>query len=345
MPYVWFVLETASHIIKCPHPAATANLQGLSTSLQGGTPPIILEAIISGLRQWESTDCPSTIKSPAAGSRLPSLQAITLAFNQQTSIGWDSFHRSHVTSAWREEFSQHSRPKKPLTAWAMTRAQEKWMRLLIASIWTCSEKLWRFRNQVIHGQTKVLRIGKALALLHEKTHDLYHRFEHDPYMLPQSRRYLFNRSIQATLQMDRDALATWIRSVEEGLIAQEHREKLAAAGLSRTLFKFFTPKQRSPKKCHSRPTSIFDAPFSASYYKRNHGPWVGGTHCSQKGSKHTYRRRRVSAGSLVRRSQLDLKVGSKSLLQFGFKIRRNTRQSHAPVGKHEFSGTKVSTAP
>jgi hypothetical protein len=182
-------------------------------------------------------------------------------------------------------------PKETINSLGDDTSTEKWMRLLIVSIWTYSEKLWRFRNQVIHGQTKVLRIGKALALLHEKTDDLYHRFEHDPFMLPHSRRYLFNRSIQATLQMDRDALAAWIRSVEEGLIAQEHREKLAAAGLSRTLFKFFTPKQCSPKKCHSRPTSIFDAPFSASYYKRNHGPWVGGTHRSHKGSKHTYRRR------------------------------------------------------
>jgi hypothetical protein len=38
-------------------------------------------------------------------------------------------------------------------------------------------------------------------------------------------------------------------------------------------------------------------------------------------------------------------VGSKSLLQFGFELRRNTRQSHVPVGKQEFSGMKVSTAP
>jgi len=108
-------LETASHIFKCPRPGATATpqgaLHGLSTSLQGGTPPIILEAIISGLQQRESTDCPSMIKASAAGSRLPSLQAITLAFDQQTSMGWDSFHRGHVTSAWREAFSQHSRPK------------------------------------------------------------------------------------------------------------------------------------------------------------------------------------------------------------------------------------------
>jgi len=50
--------------------------------------------------------------------------------------------------------------------------------------------------------------------------------------------------------MGREAMAAWIRSVEESIYTREHREKLAAIALKRTLHNFFSYK-RTSKLPHS----------------------------------------------------------------------------------------------
>jgi hypothetical protein len=187
-------LETPSHVLKCPHSSAVSirqlAIEDLTKALQVRTPQLILEAVLSGLNQWAATDCPSTIKAPTAGSGLSSLKSVTSAFNMQTNIGWDSFQRVHVVSAWKDSFIHHYRPRKTLTPEAMALVADKWLRLVISSIRTYREKLWKYRNQVVHGQTELSRISKAMTLLHERIRSLYKQFEVDPFMLPQSRRYL-----------------------------------------------------------------------------------------------------------------------------------------------------------
>jgi hypothetical protein len=225
-------------------------------------------------------------------------------------------------------------------------AAKKWLCLVISSVWTYSEKLWRYRNQVVHGQTEISRISKALTLLHDRVRSLYKQFKEDPFMLPQSRRYLFNRPLPATLQMDHDGLAAWIRSVDEGLLTRVHREKLEEEALKRTLHQFLTPRSCSVRPRLNRLASIWQPPFSVPYYK---------THGIPVTRKVLQIKLRQSvpdslatlwlSQKLSKRSRATGPIGSRRLMDFGFSVVWNTRQSHAPVGQREFSGTKLSTAP
>jgi len=157
------------------------------TSIQKSTPSLVLEALVSGLTQWSTLSQSTTIRSPKVGSRLPSLQIINTAFDAQTSIGWEAFHRGHVTHLWKAAYQQHLRPQKPLTSSQLTFATEKWIKLVITSVWIYSKKLWKFRNQVTHGKMETFTISKAMRLLHDEVRALYEQFNNDPFMLPQTR--------------------------------------------------------------------------------------------------------------------------------------------------------------
>jgi hypothetical protein len=211
--------ETVDHVYKCQQSAAvahrTAALKSLSTSLQSGTPRVLLDVFLEGILQWSQTGNSTAIK--AHGSRLPSLRVITDAFNFQTELGWGSFHRGHIGVQWRDAYKQNYRPKKPLTDGKLELVADKWCRLVITTVWTYSEKLWKFRNQVVHGRTEVNKTSKAMAQLTASATTLYEQFATDPYMLPASRNYLFHRPLSTTVTLPQEVLASWIRSVEEGL--------------------------------------------------------------------------------------------------------------------------------
>jgi len=241
-PICQHMSESSEHIFWCPHRDATSHCKDafshLLTSLQKSTPQIILEAIQSGIQQWSKGGVVSP-SSPTKGSRLPAFRVVNDAFDAQTSIGWDAFHRGHVAYLWRQAFRLNFQSKKKPSDEQLAKIEEKWLRLLVTSVWTYSKKKWKFRNKVVHGQTEHFKQSKASRILQETVRNLYQQFAVDPFMLPESRRYLFNRPIEATLQMDPESLKAWKRSVKEGLFTREHREQLAAKAFKRTLHCFF----------------------------------------------------------------------------------------------------------
>jgi hypothetical protein len=281
------------------------------------------------------------------GSRFPSLQVINTAFDAQTSIGWEAFHRGRVTQLWKGAYQQHLRPLKPLTSSQLTFATEKWIKLVISSVWIYIEKLWKFRNQVAHGKTETFTISKAMRLLHDEVQVLYEQFNNDPFMLPQTRRYLFNRPRESTLHLPRESLAAWIRSVNEAILTQEHRERLQAEAAKHTLERFLQSHSVTGKGRTVKKASLWKAPFSAGYYARHLR-----NRAQQKGVKGTRGRpgqqvRIRSASTNPRRTsrkRLVNKAGCKPLTEFGFQ--RVVKVSHCnqdPIRESEYSGTGLNT--
>ena len=153
-----------------------------------------------------------------------------------------------------EAYKQHLRPSKPLTHSQLTSATDKWIRLVITSVWIYSEKLWKFRNQVVHGKAENFKVSKAMRLLHDEVRALYDQFERDPFMLPQTRRYLFNRPKETILHLPRESLAAWVRSVKEAILTREHRNKLQAEAAKHTLERFLQPRSVTGK---GRPALLY----------------------------------------------------------------------------------------
>jgi hypothetical protein len=347
------VSETTAHIYKCQHPEATTYrkeaLESLSASLKRGTPQLLLEVILSGLTQWQSTDCPTTIKASTDGSRLPSLRCITYAFCAQNQLGWDSFHRGHLATLWREAYKQNLRPKKELTPTQMEAAAERWLKLLITSVWKYSERLWQFWNQVVHGKAAANTVSKAKATFQARITDLYTQFDTDPYMIPSSRMYLFNRPLSVTVTMGRDAMAAWIRSVEESLYTREHRKKLAASALKQTLHNFFSSKRISKLSHPARKQSLWKPPFLAAHYKRRQLLRKPQARTVEKRStlrKFPFSQPQSNRAKVSRKQKSST---GKTLLAFGFQavkpVASVSRQDSNPAILNEFSGMHVSTAP
>ena len=177
-----------------------------------------------------------------------------------------------------------------------------------------------------------------MANLHARAEALYDQFATDPYMLPASRNYLFHRPLSTTLSLPQDALAGWIRSVEEGLLTREHRDRLAADALKRTLHNFFSRKKKPPP---IRRMSLWSPPFSSNHYKS-----CGISHRShivqvQRQYNRTHKK--------TKRNKRKVNPSSRSLLSFGFTVikpvpKNSSRNSHMK-DLEEYSGTRISTAP
>jgi hypothetical protein len=138
-PICQHMSESSEHIFWCPHRDATSHCKDafshLLTSLQKSTPQIILEAIQSGIQQWSKGGVVSP-SSPTKGSRLPAFRVVNDAFDAQTSIGWDAFHRGHVAYLWRQAFRLNFQSKKKPSDEQLAKIEEKWLRLLVTSVWT-----------------------------------------------------------------------------------------------------------------------------------------------------------------------------------------------------------------
>jgi len=338
--------ETVNHVYHCQQSAAvthcTQALKSLSTTLQNGTPKVLLDVILDGLQQWSKTGDYTAIKASTASSCLPSLHIITEAFNLQTELGWGSFYRGPIATQWREAYKQNYRPKKPLTDEKMDIAADKWCRLVITTVWTYSKKLWQFHNQVVHGKTEVNKASKALAQLQARAAALYEQFSTDPYMLPASRTYLFHWPLSTTVNLSQEVLASRVGSVEEDLYTREHREPLEAAALKRTLHNFFLTKSTARKTPPAWRGSLWKSPFSTSFYRRHQA----GT---ASGGKKAECRSNTGHRTKVKMNRKKVMPPGQSLLSFGFQLLRpqvkvTKRDSHTEK-LEEFSCTRLSTAP
>jgi len=148
--------------------------------------------------------------------------------------------------------------------------------------------------------------------------------------------------------MGKEALAGWIRSVEEGLLTRVHRDRLEAEALKRTLHHFFlkkAPRTNGPVK----KSSIWRPPFSNNYYHRYKSFMVlkpKSALCQVTKQRVTLKRGKQKR--LRHRSRMTYKP-IKPLFEFGFQVNKPLIKvsiyDSSPASLEEYSGTRVSTAP
>jgi hypothetical protein len=266
--------EDFNHVFRCTHTSANTFRQeaitNLFTTLRPSTPPLLLDTLKDCLQQWITS---GRAHMPSLRSRLPALDIVHQAITNQTDIGWGAFCRGHVSKHWRKAFLTHYRPKTPQPESKRSEIVDRWLRLVLSSIWSFSEKNWQFRNKVVHSQLEEFKESKIVHNLRHRVQELYSQFQKDPFILPQSRSHLFNKPIQVISSMDRDGMTCWIKSIEEALLTREHRDRLEAVHLKSTLFRFFQLTRRSsnPKAAKRYVPSLWAAPFSSKHYQQtNH---------------------------------------------------------------------------
>jgi hypothetical protein len=119
-------IETLNHIYCCKQASAVATQQSAGETFRSvlakTTPDILLHAIEVVMNKRTQGD---------PGNMQPQFpEDITKAMNDQTAIGWGSFHRGHVATAWRWAYKASIPPKQANSP----RGVNKWMKKLICSL-------------------------------------------------------------------------------------------------------------------------------------------------------------------------------------------------------------------
>jgi hypothetical protein len=347
--------ETVEHVYGRQHPAASEQraeiVQQFLHTLAPTTPAMVLETIKSGLHQWASTEFRTEFHSPTKGSKLPAFTELTRAFQAQSELGWDAFVRGQIHHLWEKAFLTNFKSKKPLSSSQLQAISSRWMRLVITSAWTFSERIWKFRNGVVHGRTETFELSKSQKMIQDRVRELYGQFTRDPHMLPQSRSHLFTKPREAILTMDKDGISSWIKSVEETIYTREYRDKLEQAALSKTLARYLKPHRTNSTHQHrlSTSTSIWTAPFSDRYYKSRKISKVLCLAKHQRGHTRAPAQQKSRPVSGKRKKAPNV-PHMRSLMTFGFqRLSRGvipSRVIQPIVGlKLDYSGTYVSTTP
>jgi hypothetical protein len=91
-----------------------------------------------------------------------------------------------------------------------------------------------------------------LLALQQKVRQLYKDFSRDPFMVPSTRRRLFDKSEDYMQAIHASTLHSWLSSVQEAIETRRHREKLHAELKENTIFKYFPSKKDHSTKGNIR---------------------------------------------------------------------------------------------
>ena len=78
---------------------------------------------------------------------------------------------------------------------------------------------------MVNDQTEAARDTKAIKLLKEQVQTLYQTYDNDPYVIPNTRAYLFDKPLLVMQQLLMDSLKCWILSVQEAIETREFWDK------------------------------------------------------------------------------------------------------------------------
>jgi hypothetical protein len=227
-PCCGIATETLPHVFSCQSETAKQNRHEACTQLRErlttlNTPEKITHSMIHGIFAWES--CPDPARpqdTPHRGSVHPIDCTLVQAYREQTEIGWEHFLRGRISLKWSRAYQLfHSKPaQEPITA-------APWAKQVIIVLWEYSTNIWKFRNGVKHGHTKEEAIEKELESLRQQVNLEFSLYSQDPFIIPSQFRHLFHSTRLADkLQMGRDSLHCWLRTVKE---AKRHQSNFQAS--------------------------------------------------------------------------------------------------------------------
>jgi hypothetical protein len=221
-------VETLSHVFTCQSTTTTAHRTIAQTTLTKAletlqTPKKIIDTFLHGLSHWEQQqiDPDHTCILPFTGSVIPSDCHIVQAYQEQTKIGWEHFLRGRISLKWSSAYRASKGSYKQRQIDALP-----WAKGTILALWDYSTSPWKFRNGVVHGTSKEERAEKELISLQSQVEQQYRLYGTDKFLIsPQFTSLFTKKTLQERLQMGRDSLSSWLRTVEEAKRHQQNFRK------------------------------------------------------------------------------------------------------------------------
>jgi hypothetical protein len=206
--------ETFNHIFTCPNVEVVTNRQEALTRLKdalisGKTPEKLIDALLHGLQSWTGRLAGDNICPLYRGTVLPDDIALVQAFHEQTAIGWDHLLRGRISQKWSNAYQICTGTNNAIKT-------GQWTKHLIRALWYYSKSLWVYRNGVVHGHSKEEEKAREKERLQRLVEEEFKLYQGDQFIVSPQFAYLFSRRTkEERLQMDRDALSSWLRTVQE----------------------------------------------------------------------------------------------------------------------------------
>jgi hypothetical protein len=72
-----------------------------------------------------------------------------------------------------------------------------WTKHLVVALWTHTKSIWKYRNRIIHGHDIAEQKQRDRTSLMEQVEEAYATYNEDPFIIPRSMMYLFDKHILA----------------------------------------------------------------------------------------------------------------------------------------------------
>jgi hypothetical protein len=211
--------EALIHVFRCQAKSCVDKRIEAQEILRGAltmakTPDKLSSSIFHGINSSVREDDPPT--PLYRGSVLPGDVALVQAFLDQTLLGWDQLLRGRISRKWSAAYmicgvrdkGGHSRP-------------DSWAKQLIRALWEYSASLWRHRNGEVYGHTVEEKRENERQQLQNKIEQEFREYKANPFVVsPQHISLFTRRTLRDRKRMDRDSMASWLRSVEEANVTR-----------------------------------------------------------------------------------------------------------------------------
>ena len=215
--------ESLPHVLTCSHTDAINHrekaLGNLKATLQAiATPWPIIDAILCGFSIWTKDPTTTQARAPTAGSLRGPDAILTTAFREQFhEIGWYHMCLGRISKLWASALCQYKHPSPPLDGGL------HWVSQSILALWQYSRDLWKFRNEIVHGATVEAQAARRISTLRDTITMHYEAYAtHSTIILPRHQFLFESRPLEERVRGSYDAMAAWIRSVEEAISVQQH---------------------------------------------------------------------------------------------------------------------------
>jgi hypothetical protein len=180
-------VKTLQHVFCCPNKVTTTNReaakQQLKSSLLVSTPVKLVQMLLHGIHQWELVHCGkiSSVSPLFRRSVSPVDTLLILAFQSQTSIGWDQLLSGRLSSSWGTAYKYIVSSQQPVDTPTIS-----WAKTVISHQWTYSITLWKFRNGVVHGHTVEAAKTQEFLTLQARIWEEYAQYQVDQSLFHQN---------------------------------------------------------------------------------------------------------------------------------------------------------------
>jgi hypothetical protein len=173
--------------------------------------------------------------------------AITPSIQAQSKIGWQQVFLGRIAKTITERNGEHS---DPVTRFDANKRGKRWKQKLIRKIWDTYLKLWKQRNEIIHGTQER---DKNEIQRQRLTARLERCYQYQSQLRVQDQNKIFYKTIDEIKQEDPRMIQSWLKICER--LIRIHKKEAKKPNQMKTMMEQFVqwkPSQKAKRKRSSK---------------------------------------------------------------------------------------------